>query len=120
MSQPANPSADQFLSPSLSEQVAEAKRRFAEVYGNPPQWIVAAPGRVNLIGEHTDYNAGFVFPLAIERYTVIAGARPLKTLASDVVRVHSTLFDETAEFSLDNLEPNRRDWTSYLRGAVAG
>lgn len=111
---------DEFHSPSLPDQVAAAKRRYTEVFGNPPNWVVAAPGRVNLIGEHTDYNAGFVFPLAIERYTVIAAGRPLKTTASDIVRVHSTLFDETAEFSLSHLEPNRRDWTSYLRGAFAG
>jgi galactokinase len=111
---------DEFHSPSLPDQVAAAKRRYTEVFGNPPNWVVAAPGRVNLIGEHTDYNAGFVFPLAIERYTVIAAGRPLTTAASDLVRVHSTLFDETAEFSLSNLEPNRRDWTSYLRGAFAG
>jgi galactokinase len=119
-SSPASTAIDEFLSPSLPEQVAAVKRRYAEVFGNPPQWVVAAPGRVNLIGEHTDYNAGFVFPLAIERYTVIAAGRPLRTTASDAIRVHSTLFDETAEFSLSNLEPQRRDWTSYLRGAFAG
>ena len=111
---------DEFLTPSLPGQVAALKRRYAEVFGSQPQWVVAAPGRVNLIGEHTDYNAGFVFPLAIERYTVIAAGRPLRTTASDAIRVHSTLFDETAEFSLSNLEPERRDWTSYLRGAFAG
>jgi galactokinase len=116
----ADKTNDEFLTPSLSEQVATVKGRYADIFGNPPRWVVAAPGRVNLIGEHTDYNAGFVFPLAIERYTVIAAGRPLKTVASDAIRVHSTLFDETAEFSLSKLEPERRDWTSYLRGAFAG
>jgi galactokinase len=111
---------DDFLSPSLDEQVAGVKKRFAEVYGGPPQWVAAAPGRVNLIGEHTDYNAGFVFPLAIERYTVIAGGRPDAIADNEVVRIHSTLLDKTAEFSLDRLEPERRDWTSYLRGVFAG
>lgn len=112
---------DEFLTPSLAEQVEAVKQRYAQVFGNPPQWVVAAPGRVNLIGEHTDYNGGFVFPLAIERYTVITAGRPLRTTASDAIRVHSTLFDETAEFSLsNNLESQRRDWTSYLRGAFAG
>ena len=46
--------------------------QFEEIYGRPPRWIVAAPGRVNVIGEHTDYNDGFVLPMAIERYTVMA------------------------------------------------
>ena len=45
--------------------------RFAERFGRPPTWAAAAPGRVNLIGEHVDYNDGFVLPMAIERYTVI-------------------------------------------------
>ena len=45
---------------------------FENTYGRPPRWIVAAPGRVNVIGEHTDYNDGFVLPMAIERYTVMA------------------------------------------------
>ncbi len=43
-------------------------------YGRPPHWLAAAPGRVNVIGEHTDYNDGFVLPMAIDRYTVVAAA----------------------------------------------
>ena len=100
--------------------VRAATELFREAFAAEPEGVWASPGRVNLIGEHTDYNAGFVFPLAIERYTVIAAGRPLRIAASDAIRVHSTLFDETAEFSLANLEPDRRDWTSYLRGAFAG
>ena len=52
-------------------------------YGRPPRWIAAAPGRVNVIGEHTDYNDGFVLPMAIERYTVIAAA-PVRRPAARV------------------------------------
>ena len=63
-----------FESPSLADQVAAVKRAFAGNFGREAQWLAAAPGRVNLIGEHTDYNAGFVFPLAIERYVVMAAA----------------------------------------------
>lgn len=111
---------DEFQSPSLPEQVAAVRARFAELYGSEPQWIAAAPGRVNLIGEHTDYNGGFVFPLAIERYTVVAAARPRTVAAGDAVRVHSALMGETAEFSLSDLQPLRRDWTSYVRGVFAG
>lgn len=112
--------ADDFLSPSLDDQVASVRRRFEETFGRPAQWVAAAPGRVNLIGEHTDYNAGFVFPLAIERYVVVAGAHPETRKTDAHVRVHSTLLDETAEFGLDQLEPDRKDWTSYIRGVAAG
>jgi galactokinase len=107
--------------PSLADQVARVKETFADIFGQAPQWAAAAPGRVNLIGEHTDYNDGFVFPLAIERYVVMAAARPRRLGGNgDQMRVHSTLLDETAEFSLGRLRPDQRDWTSYIRGTVAG
>lgn len=109
-----------FNAPSLEVQVAAVKQRYAREFGGPPQWIAAAPGRVNLIGEHTDYNAGFVFPLAIERYVVVAAGRPADEADGDWVRACSTLVDGAAEFSLNELEPARRDWTSYLRGVLAG
>ena len=112
--------SDEFLSPSLEAQIPGVIERFSRTFGGPPLWITAAPGRVNLIGEHTDYNAGFVFPLAIERYVVMAGGRPTGADAGDRVRVQSTLLNETAEFALSELEPNRKDWTSYLRGVFAG
>jgi galactokinase len=56
---------------SLQLVTERAAELFAKAFGRPPQWTVAAPGRVNLIGEHTDYNDGYVLPMAIERYTVI-------------------------------------------------
>jgi galactokinase len=117
---PRLPATKDFESPPLDEHAAAVERRFAEVFGAPPQWLVAAPGRVNLIGEHTDYNGGFVFPLAIDRYTVIA-ARPGENQGGDpAVRVYSAMFEERAEFSLKDLRPECRDWTSYLRGVFAG
>ncbi len=74
--------------PTLLESlVAQTSRRFAERHGEPPRWVVAAPGRVNLIGEHVDYNDGFVLPMAIDRYTVIAAgpaAGEQATFASDL------------------------------------
>ena len=56
----------------LDQLVESAATKFAERFGRQAKWIVAAPGRVNLIGEHIDYNDGFVLPMAIERYCVIA------------------------------------------------
>jgi galactokinase len=111
---------DDFLPIPLSQQVAAVAEDFAQRFGRPPQWIAAAPGRVNLIGEHTDYNAGFVFPLAIERYVVIAGARPAEAENTRAVQAHSLLLRDSSTFDLNNLEPSRKDWTSYIRGVFAG
>src|SRR4249919_3337660 len=59
----------------LDQLVDTACARFLERFGHEPRWVVAAPGRVNLIGEHIDYNDGFVLPMAIDRYCVIAAAK---------------------------------------------
>lgn len=90
---------------------------FARCFGRPPRWLVAAPGRVNLIGEHTDYNDGFVLPMAIERYMVLAADRN----PSRDVTIHSITTGETARFSVRR-PPARGEphWSNYLRGVVAG
>jgi galactokinase len=78
---------------------------------------VAAPGRVNLIGEHTDYNEGFVLPMAIELYTVIAAGRH----AERTVTAHSVTTGETATFNLrPRIERGEPPWSNYLRGVVVG
>jgi galactokinase len=94
-----------------------ASQLFARCFGHAPQWIVAAPGRVNLIGEHTDYNDGFVLPMAIERYTVMAGGRN----AGLEVTLHSVTTGETATFSVrSGVERGQPAWSNYIRGVVAG
>ena len=57
----------------LETLVSSVVAQFETKFSSKPDFIVAAPGRVNLIGEHIDYNDGFVLPMAIERYTVMAG-----------------------------------------------
>jgi galactokinase len=57
---------------TLQELSAHITAEFQRHYGRAPRWIAAAPGRVNVIGEHTDYNDGFVLPMAIERYVIMA------------------------------------------------
>ena len=59
----------------LSERVAALEAEFKRQYGAAPELIVRAPGRVNLIGEHTDYNDGYVLPIAIDRSVLVAVAR---------------------------------------------
>lgn len=76
-----------------------------------------APGRVNLIGEHTDYNDGFVFPMAID-FDMILAARKR---ADRTVRIYSADFDQTVEFSLTEpiaFDSDKR-WSNYLRGVLA-
>ena len=59
----------------LAALAAKTKVLFTSHFGGECTLVVAAPGRVNLIGEHTDYNEGFVMPFCIERYTVLAARR---------------------------------------------
>ncbi len=84
------------------------KRRF----GSPPELIVRAPGRVNLIGEHTDYNDGFVLPMAIDRAIWLA----VRPRGDDRVHVHSLDLDQTAEFDLAHLRHESAGWIEYLKG----
>ena len=85
---------------------------FEERFGAPPTLIARAPGRVNLIGEHTDYNDGFVLPMAIDRSVWIA----LRPRDDRRIRLHSLDFDETAEFDLDPLAHDGGGWADYVRG----
>jgi len=77
--------------------------------------VARAPGRVNLIGEHTDYNDGFVLPAAIDRYIWFAGRRTRDRR----VRAHSTDFQDSVEFNLDSIEQDpQHPWSNYLRGVA--
>jgi galactokinase len=77
----------------------EAELGFAERFGSEPAGVWAAPGRVNVIGEHTDYNDGFVLPMAIDR-ACYAAAAPRE---DRVLRVYAAQLDDTVEISLDAL-----------------
>ncbi|MEO8043595.1 MAG: galactokinase [Spartobacteria bacterium] len=87
---------------------------FPNLFGTAPTFVVRAPGRVNLIGEHTDYNEGFVLPLAIDRATWIA----LRPRHDDLVRLHSIEQKETTEFDLTSLEKGPASWSEYPRGVA--
>lgn len=91
---------------------------FQEKFGTPPRGLFRAPGRVNLIGEHTDYSDGFVLPMAINRAVRVA-ASPRTDRQVRVVAL--TLGpDESVTFSLDGLEPDLVvRWSNYVRGPLA-
>jgi len=84
---------------------------FSNEFGSSPDLIVRAPGRVNLIGEHTDYNDGFVLPMAIDRAVWIA----LRPRPDRWVRVRALEMGEVVEFNLDNLQKGN-GWVEYLKG----
>ena len=88
---------------------------FREKFGSSAR-MFCAPGRINLIGEHTDYNEGFVMPAAIGFYTWVAAAkRQDRTL-----KAYSDLYDEKVSLALDELSgPPRRHWSDFVRGVAA-
>ena len=86
---------------------------FQTLFGRAPQTEVSAPGRVNLIGEHTDYNDGFVLPTAIPQRTHVWIARRDDGLA----RVHATNLSQTLEYTVHN-EVAGRGWLDYVQGVT--
>ena len=87
---------------------------FEEEYGNAPDYLVQAPGRVNLIGEHTDYNDGFVLPLAIDLAVWIA----LSGIPEPEIRLHSLDFDQDIRVPLDRALTKGEGWPEYLKGLI--
>ncbi|MDA1044476.1 MAG: galactokinase, partial [Verrucomicrobia bacterium] len=87
---------------------------FKSKFGNDPDIVVRAPGRVNLIGEHTDYNDGFVMPLAIDRYTVIA----LSPTTRGRMTLHSMDHGEVLDVDLEHLTRDEMSWREYPKGVA--
>ncbi|MEL7448522.1 MAG: galactokinase [Pseudomonadota bacterium] len=93
---------------------------FEERFGRSPEWLIEAPGRVNLIGEHTDYNDGFVLPMAINRSTRIAAARRTDAAGSEPsVIAYSADLDEEDRFTVANEGLHSTGvWTDYIKGVL--
>jgi galactokinase len=108
---------------NLKELAAHVAAEFQKHYGRPPRWIVAAPGRVNVIGEHTDYNDGFVLPMAIERYAIMAADAPLPGSVSAVsqISIWDIHFDEKAMIDISApVTKGLPKWSNYIRGVLCG
>jgi galactokinase len=103
---------------NLQKSAANLEVEFKKIYGRPPRWIVAAPGRVNVIGEHTDYNDGFVLPMAIERYAVMAAD---VSTTPETISVRDTQFNENATIDISApVTKGSPKWSNYIRGVLAG
>ncbi|NLG51983.1 MAG: galactokinase [Chloroflexi bacterium] len=103
------------IDPRLHTLSTTTREHFRRLYDEEPAFLVAAPGRVNLIGEHTDYNDGFVLPVAIDRHVVVA-ASPRR---DRFVRLYAADFDQASTFSLDDIEHDSGTrWSNYERGVA--
>jgi galactokinase len=98
----------------VSDVRTRVVREFERRFGTPPPLLARAPGRVNLIGDHTDYNEGFVLPMAIDRAVWIA----LRPRGDARVAVHSLDFGEEATFELGGEQVREHGWPEYLRGVA--
>lgn len=96
---------------TIRERVIAA---FEQQYNRAPDWLIRAPGRVNLIGEHTDYNDGFVLPMAIDRAVWIA-VHPRK---DNRVQLYSLDFDQSLDFDLDDFSRMDSGWGEYVKGTA--
>jgi galactokinase len=100
---------------TASDLATSAAQSFTNKFGMPPAFLSTAPGRVNLIGEHTDYNNGYVFPVAINRLTIVA-ASPRKD--RNLV-LYADNFKASVEVSLDKLERTKsQSWSNYSKGVA--
>jgi len=94
--------------------VEEVTAGFSEKFDYEPTGVWSAPGRANLIGEHTDYNNGFVFPFGIDRRTFVA----LAPRSDMKIRIASSISEDVVEFELGKKQPKNLDWALYPLGVA--
>jgi len=94
--------------------VEEVTAGFFEKFDYEPTGVWSAPGRANLIGEHTDYNNGFVFPFGIDRRTFVA----LAPRSDMKIRIARSISEDVVEFELGKKQPKKLDWALYPLGVA--
>lgn len=87
---------------------------FKQQFKKEPQVIARAPGRINIIGEHTDYNDGFVLPAAIKQHSIVAVSKR----DDDLISLYSVLFEEEFTIKVSELKPQEKAWVNYLLGVA--
>ncbi len=99
----------------MPDRLARLKSDFRELFGSDPAVVVRGPGRVDLMGNHTDYNDGFVLPVAVDVDVLAAGA----PRDDDRIEVYSGNFETKVEFGMNSIEfDNVNTWSNYVRGVV--
>lgn len=99
----------------MPDRIGHIKEDFVRLFGSSPEVIVKGPGRVDLMGIHTDYNDGFVLPVAVNVDVLAAG----KLRDDNKIAVYSQNFEKLVEFSLDAIEHDSvNTWSNYVRGVV--
>ena len=99
----------------MSDRLNDVRTAFKKQFRKAADRVARAPGRVNLIGEHTDYNDGFVMPMAIERDVLVAFARR----GDRQVILYSLDFDDRTAFPLDDIQKDPvHTWSNYARGVA--
>ncbi|HYE32609.1 MAG TPA: galactokinase family protein [Methylomirabilota bacterium] len=95
--------------------MSEVKAFFQQKFGKPPTQVIQAPGRLELLGNHTDYNQGLVMSLAVDRYIFMAAA----PRNDGHIRLVSTAFPQQEEFTIDRIEKNpAAPWADYVKGVL--
>src|SRR5690349_3359791 len=93
----------------------EVKEFFQKSFGAPPARVVRAPGRLELLGNHTDYNGGLVMALAVDKYIYIAAA----PRNDGIINLTSTSFPESEQFYIDKIQKNpAAAWANYVKGVL--
>ncbi|CAG5118473.1 unnamed protein product [Candidula unifasciata] len=103
---------------TVEELIKEANEAFQKKFGVKPRLAAKAPGRVNLIGEHTDYNDGYVFPMALPMVTVVVG-NPTESGVCRVETLAAGVDPSYTEFPLNDLKPGSPKWCNYVKGVAA-
>jgi hypothetical protein len=93
----------------------DRQEQFEHTFGAAPEVVVRSPGRVNLIGDHTDYHEGFVMPMAIDRSILLYGRRRTERR----VRIRSNTLDAGIEIDLGSDERHQEPWAHYFQGVVS-
>ncbi|MGO1520828.1 MAG: galactokinase [Sphingobacterium sp.] len=92
----------------------QIKSRYEQLYGKPPERIAKSPGRINIIGEHTDYNEGFVLPTAIDKAVYVA----LGERDDEEIHLYAEDFQESFQTTISAVAPTDRGWPNYILGVV--